>query len=148
MTVSSPAVQAKDVLVAKSIGVFPGSVSTPWSIVISRRTEAPDAQIVVFDSPGSSSNNRWLLDEPHISIMVRGDKDQYSAAYAKMREVKDALLGIEPFTHADGDRWDGCLAVGDIMPLGYDEQNRPLFSMEFRLYHEPADNALTNRDPL
>lgn len=146
---SSPAEQAKAILVTKSVGVFPGSDTTAWSIRISRRSELPNAQIVLFDGPGGVANPRWLLDEPHITAMVRGEKDGYSAGYAKMREVKDALLGIEPFTVSPGgDRWDGCLAVGDIMHIGYDEQDRPLFSMEFRLYHEPADNVLTSRDPL
>lgn len=143
----SPAVGARQLLLNANVGAMPVDDSTVWPIHVSRRMEKPDAQIVCFDAPGESSNPKWLLDEPHVEVMVRGPKDDYPTAYNKAKEVKDALLGLTP-QDVNGDWWAGVLILGDITPLGYDEQNRPLFSINFKLFVEPATSALTNREAL
>ena len=65
-----------------------------------------------------------------------------TVAKAQAQAVKDALLGL-PAQVVLGDRIDGITMQGDIIPLGYDENKRPEFSLNFRSIVEPASG--TNR---
>jgi hypothetical protein len=145
---SSPAEMVKDILVTKSVGTFPAA-SSAWGINISRKTDVPDAQLVCYDSPASENPNpKWLLEYPHVQVLVRGAPDGYSAAYAKAKAVKDALLGIDPVDVTGVGRIDGITMIADIIPLQYDEKDRPQFTLNFRLIFEPATAAGSSRETL
>lgn len=141
---ASIADQASQILVTKGVATAPGGA---WPVFVGRLMDVPDAQLAVYDTPGQSPNPKYLLDFPFFMVMVRGGKDDYDGAYTKMREVKDALLGIDP-TFFGSDRWDGVTMQGDINFLRYDQTSRPLWSGNFRVIFEPASNALTSRESL
>lgn len=140
----SPAVAAKDVLVTAGVVAASG---VGWRVFVGRMVDDPDTIVTMMDTPGKNPNPKWLLNEPTIQALVRGGKDDYSGGWSKAKEVQDVLLGITPQV-VNGDRWDGVLGMGDVTFLKYDEKNRPIFSVNFRMYVEPAASALTNREVL
>jgi hypothetical protein len=121
--------------------------ATGWTPRVGLMDEEADQMAVFYDTGGQNANPRWLLDYPTIQVCVRGKERDYSTAYAKIKEIKDCLLGLEP-QDIGGDRFDSVICLGDIMFLGYDDRMRPKFSVNFRCIVEPATNALTQREAL
>lgn len=145
---TTPAEHIRDILLQVPAVV---TLTGDWQCKISRFVNTPGqpiAQVAVMDTGGREALPHLLLDEPTVQVMVRGNQDGYSAAATKARDVKDRLLGIPSVTMGNGDRIDGILMMGDINSLGYDETDRPLFSLNFRLYLEPAASSLTHRTSL
>lgn len=140
---ATPAGILAGILIAKNVA----SSSSSWPVKVGGLLEAPDAQVALFDTPGRSPNPKFLLDFPTAMAMIRGPKSDYAAGYAKAVQVKDALLGIDPYTHSDG-RIDGVTLLSDVAFLRNDDNMRPLFSINLQLIFEPVTNALTLRDSL
>ncbi len=136
--------QASALLVLKGVG----SISGAWPIKISRLTITPDAQLALYLTPGQTPNPKWLLDFPTFQVMVRGAVDDFVGAETKAQQVKDALLGIEPYVHTGGDRWNGVTMLGDFAFLRYDDNSRPLFSGNFRVIKEPVATVASSREAL
>ena len=135
----------KDLLVTAGVGVF--AASSGWGIYIGKGPSTPDTIISIMNVGGTNPNPKWLVDFPSLQTMVRGAENGYQAAWTKATEVKDVLLGLES-TDLNGDRWDSVVMLGDIASLGFDENNRVIFSLNWQLIIEPAASGLTNRDPL
>lgn len=142
---TTPAEDAKDLLVAASVGVF--NATTGWAIGINKETDAPDTRITLYDSGGLTPSPRYLLDYPSLQVRVRGSASDPNAARTKIKEVKDALLGLES-QDVNGNRWVSVLGQGDVTPLGFDKNDRPLFVINFSLIIEPALTGTENRIPL
>lgn len=142
---ASPAESAASILV--TAGVVAASGAT-WPIFFGRLMATPDAQVSVQDTPGQNPNPRWLLDFPTISFIVRGPKDDYPTAAAKAKAIKDKLLGTNPIDLPGVGRWDGVTMLGDTNFLRYDENSRPLFSLNFRIILEPVAVSGDNREAL
>lgn len=119
-----------------------------WTRVVGKLGDDPDQQVCFYDSGGMNPNAKWLLDYRSIQVVARGKPNEYGNAYSKIQAVKDTLLGLEPVTLVSGDRIDGITGIGDITFLHYDEKSRPVFSVNFRVFWEPATNGLTSREPL
>jgi len=145
--VPSPATVIKDLLVSAGIGTF--AATTGWAIYVSREPaqadNVPHSVITCYDSGGLKPNPQWLLDEPTVQVMVRGNPNGYEAAYTKCQDVKNALLGL-PSQTIGADRWVSISMLSDIAMLGYSEQNQPMLSLNFKLIIEPASG--TNRTSL
>ncbi len=136
----------KDILVANAVGVWQ-AVGT-WQIYISREPiDAVDTALTIFDTGGEPPNPKWLLDYPSVMVRIRGAIGGYKEAWNKAKDVKDAMVGNSPQT-INGDKWDHINIAGDINHLGYDESERPLFTINFRLIVEPQSSALTSRASL
>jgi hypothetical protein len=80
---------------------------------------------------------KFLIDFPHIQVMVRGDPGGYQAAKAKAQEVLDELHSL-PSQDLNGDRWNSIIATSGPAYNGLDQENRPKFSVNFKLIIEPA----------
>lgn len=132
------AVGIKDLLETAGVGVF--AALSGWSIAISKEPQQPDTVVTVYNTGGPPPNPRYLLDFPNVQVRVRGGKGGYEAAQAKAQACKDALLGI-PSQVLNGDNWNGITMQSDVMLIGYDETNRPIFTMNFSLIIEPATGA-------
>lgn len=143
MAMADPAEGIKDLLVTAAVGTF--NATTGWSIRIAKEQDKPDTHITCYSSGGLASNPKWLLDFPSVQVRVRGAASGYVAARTKMQSVKDTLLGIASQT-LNGDRWVAINSIGDINNLGFDDNNRPIFSINFALIIEPVSGD--NRDPL
>jgi hypothetical protein len=121
--------------------------STGWTSKIGRMLDAPNQLVVFYDSGGQNPNPRWLVDYSMVMVHVRGNTNDYNGAYTKIRQVRDCLLGLDS-QDVGADRLVSIICMGDIGFLNYDDANRPTFSVNFRVIIEPADNALTQREPL
>lgn len=126
----------KDLLVGASIGVFPPDTGD-WIINIGRLTDEQDQMIAVSRAGGKAPNPKWNIDFPSVQVRVRGGKNGYLAAEQKARNVKDCLLGL-PSQDLNGDRWTAINMIGDIAPMGWDPNDRPIFALNFALIIEPA----------
>lgn len=135
---TAPSVSARDILIAKG-------VTASFPAYIGRIPATPDNVILISDTGGQSSEAKWLMDYPTISIVVRAV--DYPTGYAKAKEIKDALHSI-PSQTINGDRWVSCLITGDINYLGMSDKDRPSFSLNFRLIIEPANTSADSREPL
>ena len=122
-----------------------------WLIKVGRMSEETNRLIVCSDTGGSTPNPKWALDFPNISVFVRGGVNEYEEAWVKANQVKSALLGIDPTVFEDV-RWDGITMRSDIFNTGYDERDRPTFSLNFRVIQEPVVggvvDALSHRSDL
>lgn len=129
------AVVAKDLLVAAGVGVF--AATSGWSIAVGKQPDAPNTVVTVVRTGGTAPSPKWLLDFPKLQVRVRGAPGDYQGAVAKAQAVKEALLGL-PSQDLSGDRWVSVTMASDINTLGWDESNRPMFSLNFSLIIEPA----------
>ena len=142
---SLPSEGIKDLLVAASVGTF--AATSGWGIFINKEPAAPNTTITIFDTGGFTPNPKWLLDYPSVQVRVRGDKSGYVDAQTKIIQVKDVLLGLDS-QDLNGDRWVAVNMQGDILSLSNDQNERPLFVVNFRLIIQPAASAETNRTAL
>ena len=128
-----------------SIGTFESS--SGWSLRVGKEPQSPDTCIVITRSGGLPPNPKFLLDYPTVQVRVRGSKGQYREAELKAYDVKDKLLG---FVSADvgGDRWVSITMLSDIVFIGYDGNERPMFSVNFQMIIEPQTTALSNRQAI
>lgn len=110
-----------------------------WAGKIGNLTEA-DLTVSILDRPGKQPEAVNGTDYPGIQVMVRGGRaaDAYSTAYAKAREIYNALHVI-PQNPAPYAELTSCLARTDIAPLGNDKNDRPMFSLNFDLIVTPAN---------
>jgi len=142
---SLPSEGVKDILVEDGIGVFqPNAVAGNWVIMISRMRdgdETPNKVIAVYDTGGLAPEPGLDINYPTIQIVVRGEPDGYVDAHKKCRDIRDSLLG-RPSEVRGGDTWASVTMPHDIIPLGYDDNERPEFSMNFQLIIHQGD--LTN----
>lgn len=129
-----PSMDIKDMLVAASIGTF--AAKNGWAIYIGEEPPEPDTCITIYDTGGFDPNPAFLLDFPTIQIRVRGSESGFVEAFNKMQSIKDELLGrdVEVWNTT---RYDGIWMVSDIVYLGTDERNRPLFVTNWRIAREP-----------
>lgn len=142
---ADPAVGAKDLLVDANIGVF--AATTGWGIFIGKLPSEPYTAIAIITTGGLTPNPKYLLDFPSIQVLVRGAPNGYAAAFVKAVAIKNTLLGL-PSQEVSGDTWVQVNQIGDVASLGYDENNCPLFSINFALTIEPATGSGMNRTPL
>lgn len=117
-----------------------------WDVHTGIMPPTPDRAIALYDTGGLDPNPKWLIDFPTVQVLVRGGVGDYIVAFQEAKTLKDILLGVNAQT-INGDRWDGINMNGDLGYIGRDEQNRPLFSMNFALIIEPQVVVDSNRDP-
>lgn len=137
---ASPAEQLSDLV--------DSSIYTNWQLVIGQMLSKPDQCIVYYDTGGQNPNPRWLVDYSTIMVHVRANPNSYGDGFAKIRQIRDSLLGKDSVTLASGDRLINITCMGDCAFLSYDDSQRPLFSVNFRAIIEPVTNSLVQRDPL
>lgn len=145
-----PSADIKDLLVTAGIGVFAGTSSTAYSINISQEPPfptVPHTAITIYDTGGTAPNARFLLDHPTVQIRIRGNPNDYQAAYLKALDVKDALLGI-PQSTVNGVRYVGIWQDSDLISLGNDDNDRPIIVANFRIVRQPPISTSSHRQVL
>lgn len=137
----------KDILVAAGVGIFePDYSGTGWCIAISRTRNEPNTFIAIYDHGGQAPEPGLDVDYPSIQIVVRGEPDGYKNAMSKCRAIKDVLLG-RPSETRSGDVWASITMPTDVIPLGYDDNERPEFSLNFNLIVHQGDLSNSHRSP-
>lgn len=72
------------------------------------------------------------LRYPTVMATIRGNQGDYKGAREKAEQVHDKLHKIMNFT-ANGNTYQVCMVEGEPNWLGFDENNRPLWSINFKL---------------
>lgn len=121
--------------------------ATGWTIFIGTMEASPNQVACFYDTGGANPNPRYLLDYQSFMVHVRGNPKEYGVAYAKAKQIKSQLLGIDSQT-IGSDRWVSVQMAGDIMFIHYDDKERPIFSLNFRTIIEPAFDSLDQRESL
>lgn len=140
-----PAISVKDKLVTAGVGTF-GSGSG-WRIFIGHPPVTPDTIILVNGTGGRNPYPHLLVNEPSVSVMVRGQKNGYTVARTKAAAVVTALLGMST-TVLQGDTYQSCNQLGDIAYLGQDENTRPMFVANFWFVVLPVAESGEQRVPI
>lgn len=124
-----PSVDIKDILEQSSVAA--GTFGT--DLFISFMPEEPDACIAIFDTGGLEQQANYEYEYPMAQIRVRGERKDYVNAHSKAQVVRDALHGLsnESWNNA---RYIGMWCSSDIFFIKYDEHNRPIFTINFRIH--------------
>lgn len=128
-------VDIKDILEAGSIGTF--GATSGWSIRISREDGEPDQMITIYDTGGFESDPKNNIDQPTVQIRIRGNPQDYVNTRAKAMAIRALLHGPARQT-VNGTVYVGIWLTGDIVFLRYDDNNRPIFTLNFRIVSEAA----------
>lgn len=142
---TQPSEGVKDILVENGVGVFASESPNVWAIRISRMKNKPNKMICIYDSVGASPEPGLDINYPGIQIVVRGEPDGYRAAWDKCAAIRDRLLG-RPSETRGGDIWASVTMSGDILFIGYDDNERPTFSMNFQLIVHQGDLSNSHRE--
>jgi len=127
---SSPSIDIKDILESSEAGL---TLVYGTDLFISFEPEAPDFCVTIYDTGGFPPQSGYTYDYPTIMIRCRGEIYGFIAAYAIMEDIKDVLHDRHNETW-NSTRYVGIWAMGDVGLLGYDENNRPLLSLNFRMH--------------
>lgn len=128
-------VDVKDLLVAAGVGVFyPNAADGQWHIAIGWEPPSPDKVITLYDTGGFDPE--YILDgttyrQPTLQARIRSNEGGYLDAYAKAEEAVAVLDRSDPQT-LNGAQYSGIWTLGDITRLELDDNNRPLFVVNFR----------------
>lgn len=125
----------KDMMVDSNLAIGDFAATTGWSIHLTDMPDddnTPDTCILVLDTGGDapdpdSSKN---IGNPTFQVLVRGTKMGYQDTWDKAKEILDGLHGKHNETW-NNTRYIHIFAKSDILPLGYDENRRPMFSINF-----------------
>lgn len=132
-----PSEDIKDILVSSAVGVGAFNATSGWSVVISEMPDTPDTCILISDTGGLPANPRYSYEKPSVQILVRGAKEGYLSAYAKMEDIKDALNGLNN-EEWNSTRYIQIIATSETIYLGRDDKQRPRFSINFLCHRTEA----------
>ena len=101
--------------------------------------EAPDAVVVVQQYEGKPSeftmgSGITALDYPRVQISVRGLREDYPGAYAWANLIRGILMGVILPDPTYFPRVVRIESLGIPNPIGYDDVERPKFTMNFQFH--------------
>lgn len=126
---SSPAKDIADLLSASDV---PSTIDLTLSdtLFVNIEPNLPKQIVTVFDSPGGARDARQDIYNPAVMIRAKALPDGYQTAYQLLSDIIDFLHGMNNLTIGDM-RYLHIIAASDINVLGRDENNRPVFSVNF-----------------
>lgn len=96
---------------------------------IGQLPNSPDNCICLFDT-GGGPTLQWGYEEPNLQILLRNNT--YSTGYQEIRDIKYFLNNKTNETQG-GVRYISINTRSDILSLGQDDNNRYLWSLNFRI---------------
>jgi hypothetical protein len=94
----------------------------------------PNDVVTVYDTGGGEPFAGIELYEPSIQVRVRNTS--YAAAYALQQEIRKALIVPTDF-EINNTHYIGVWNMGDIISLGKDQNNRAVFTANYRIERQP-----------
>ena len=87
--------------------------------------------VTLYDSPaGEAPQVNFSYFKVRVQARIRGAKFGYQTAYTLAETVRDALHELTLQT-VNGTSYRAIWATSDILALGNDENNRPIFTVNF-----------------
>jgi hypothetical protein len=133
-----PSTGIADILVAANIGIAISPASGNNWPLFEGEMGSVDRAIMVRENGGRTPEVRIAINYPTVQVLVRGTRSDYAVAREKAEEVFLALQAI-PSGPAEWPELTSCCAVGGVTFAGRDEQERPVWSLNF--------NLITSKDP-
>ena len=125
---NSPAVDIANILASSAFSY--GVVGT--DLFVSREPLEPVNCTTIYDTGGYEPESADVVyDRP--TIMARVRNSSYASGYAKAQAIKTALHKANQITEG-GTRYIALWAQSDILFIGYDDSNRALFTINFRIH--------------
>jgi hypothetical protein len=126
---NAPSVDIKTILEANSsLGLALGT-----NLFISEMPIEPNECAVIYDTGGYDPEADYNYERPTIQIRIRGNKGEYVDANTLAQDIRDELHGTVNET-IDGARYVGIWCEGDVNFIAYDDNQRPEFSVNFRIH--------------
>ncbi len=125
-------VDIKDFLVSQQAGEF------GVDLFIGKEPSDPANCLTLFDTGGGEQNAKLALDDTDLQIRVRDVN--YLDGYAKLNSVKLLLEGKESFV-VNANKYIGIWATSNIAFMKRDENDRSIFTANFRLTREPSETG-------
>ena len=125
-----PSMDVVNILIDAGAGL---GLTFATNLFIAKTPSTPDAAVTVHDTGGFDPDTDWSYQRPTVQVAVRGARDGYLAAHRLAQTIRDILNGRHNIdiggTHVV------CIwCQGDVIPLGFDENHRPLFTVNFRMH--------------
>lgn len=108
----------------------------------------PETFVTALDV-GGTANPRWLRDNNRVHIRVKAQANNYMEGWETAQKIKDFLLGKH--TIMIGDVYYIRFVINsDVYFVSYDDNNRPIFAMEFTVTreYEVDSDYVGNRDKI
>lgn len=110
-------------------------------IFLGRMPTSPDACIAVYEYGGAAplftfGSAATAVDRPSIQVMCRAARDDYPAARNKAKDIR-SLLGAITNTTLSSIAILRVEPIGSVNPLGPDENDRPLVTVNFQVHVLP-----------
>jgi hypothetical protein len=109
-----------------------------WPVRIGRQAGTSARSIAIMELPGSAPEVKVAINYPSLQLLVRGDKTEYAVTRDRAQALFEALHAIDT-PDTDFPELTACLAIHDPGFIGYDDLERPMFSLNFRcILSKPA----------
>lgn len=119
----------KDILDDTSSGQGFGTFGT--DLFVAKEPDSPDFAITVYDNGGADPEPHYVEDRTNFQVRVRGARGGYATAYSKLHNIRAYLKTVANETW-NGTRYIGIWAQGDVQFAGFDDNDRPAFTADFR----------------
>lgn len=106
-------------------------------LFISREPEEPDAVVTIYDTTGEDAQANYVYKKPNIQVRIRSPRQDYITGYATAESIFDALHGLANIT-INSTRYIGIWAIGDINLIMWDENDRAILTVNFRIHRTTA----------
>jgi len=93
--------------------------------------------VSVFDTGGEDPEMNYTYERPHVQVLVRGAKSGYREGHELAQAIRDSLIATYDY-EVNGARYVGIWCMGDVNFIAYDDNRRPLFTVNFRLHRTTA----------
>lgn len=105
------------------------------SIFLATMPETPDAMVAVYETAGqrpefTMGSAPWAIDRPVLQVICRAGRQDYPVARDKAQSIRE-LLGVVVEQTLSGIHVMRIQSEGSVVPMGEDENLRPLVSVNF-----------------
>jgi len=129
--VNSPAYDLANILASSAVGL--GSLGV--DLFVGREPATPNNCSTAFDTGGFDPDTGADYQRPTVQFLVRNIA--YNEGWAQANAIRNALHGLYGVVE-DGARYIGVWAMGEASHIGYDDNNRALFSVNVRIHRTPT----------
>lgn len=109
------------------------------NLFVGKEPEEPAECMTIFDYEGGVQNPKLNYDMVHVQVRLRFPED-YISGYKKIKKISVLLNGISPF-NSGTDRVEGIWIQNPVNPIGRDNKDNHLFTLNLRLLIIPTETG-------